>query len=317
MSHRIVFLDRDTLGPGVELRRPAFQHDWVDFPATDASRVPQRLAAASIAVVNKVRLSRGVLAALPDLRLVAVSATGTDNVDRDACRDLGIGLVNVRGYAGTTVPEHTFALILALRRGIVGYRDDVRDGVWSRAGSFCLFTRPIADLRGSRLGIIGAGELGRAVAVMARAFGMEVRFATHRGAGGRDSLPLPTLLAESDVISLHCPLTEANRNLIAMPQFRQMRRRPILINTARGGLVNETDLADALRAGLISGAGLDVLAREPPPRDYPLLSCLGSTNLIITPHVAWASLEARQRLADILIDRIEAFVRDPDTARLQ
>ena len=209
------------------------------------------------------------------------------------------------------MPEHTFALIFALRRNLLAYHDAVRRGRWQEAGQFCFFDYPIKDLRGSTLGIIGEGVLGQAVADIGRALGMRILFAAHKGSSGLGPLytPWQDVLAQSDIITLHTPLLPQTRNMIAMPEFEAMPRKPLLINTARGGLVNEADLATALRRGLISGAAFDVLTTEPPAADNPLLGLLDLPNFILTPHVAWASDEAMQTLADQLIDNIENFVR--------
>jgi glycerate dehydrogenase len=313
---RIVFLDRDTIAPEVVVRRPAFAHDWVEYPKTKAEEVPERLAGgANIVITNKVPLRAETLARAGSVKLIAVAATGTDVVDVGYCRDHGIAVSNIRGYAVNTVPEHAFALIFALRRNLLGYHAAVRRGRWQESGQFCFFDFPINDLAGSNLGIIGEGVLGQRVAEIGRALGMRVMFAAHKGRSGLGPLytPWEEVLASSDVITLHCPLTPETRNLIGMAEFRAMRRRPLLINTARGGLVDEADLASALREGLIGGAGFDVLTSEPPSDDNPLLGLLDLPNFILTPHVAWASLEAMQALADQLIDNIENFIRGEPT----
>jgi glycerate dehydrogenase len=309
LTWRIVFLDRESLAPSVVLRRPTFDHDWREFAGTDQGQVVERAGDADIVVTNKVPLRRDVLDRLNRLRLIAVAATGTDIIDLPACRERGVAVANIRGYAVRSVPEHTFALILALRRSIVAYRESVRRGRWQEARQFCFFDHPIADLFGSRIGIIGEGANGQGVAAIARAFAMIPMFAAHKGKTGLGPLytPWDEVLATSDVITIHCPLTEETRAMIAMPEFRAMSRRPILINTARGGIVDEADLAQALREGLISGAGIDVTTPEPPPADSPLMALLDHTNFILTPHVAWASVAAMQELADQLIGNIEAF----------
>lgn len=308
--YNIVFLDRDTLAPQIRLRRPAFAHDYAEYPRTRPEQVVERLAGATIAITNKVRLGAEVLEQLPDLKLIAVAATGSDCVDKAACKRLGIAVCNIRGYAVNTVPEHTFALILALRRNIVAYRADVLAGEWQKADQFCFFNHPIRDLAGSRLGVIGEGVLGQRVAELGRAFGMDVVIAAHKGRSGMGRLYTPwnEVIATSDVISVHSPLTEASRGMIAMPEFRAMQRKPLLVNTSRGGLVDEAALVQALDEGLIAGAGFDVTTSEPPPLDNPLLQIAGRPNVILTPHVAWASDEAQQALADQLIENIEAFV---------
>jgi glycerate dehydrogenase len=304
----IVFLDRDSIQ--ADIRRPDFPHKWRDYPATAAAQVSERLNDATIAISNKVPLMAASLTPLKDLKMIAVCATGTNNVDLDYCRTHGIVVSNIRNYAMHTVPEHVFAVVLALRRNLVGYREDVSNGLWQKAEQFCLFTRPILDLHGSTLGVIGNGALGQATAKLGAAFGMRVLITEHKGAAQTRPgyTAFETVLTESDVITLHCPLTPATHHLIGAPEFRKMRRHALLINTARGGLVDEAALVQALRDGVIGGAGFDVLTTEPPRAGNPLLD-LRLPNFILTPHVAWASRDAMQIMADQLIDNIEAFVR--------
>ena len=304
--HRIVFLDRDSLIANV--RPPAFAHAWQDHAATAEQEVVGRLQGATVAITNKVPLRAAVIAQLPDLKMVAIAATGSDNVDLAACRERGIVVSNIRNYSTVSVPEHCFALLLALRRNLRAYIADVEAGQWERSTRFCLLDHPIGDLAGSRLGIVGYGALGKQVAHLARAFGMEV-CATSRspiGDSGVIQLELDELLRTSSVVSLHLPLTEQTRHLIGARELGLMRRDALLINTARGGLVDEAALAEALQAGQIAGAGFDVLSKEPPLPDNPLLR-LRLPNFILTPHVAWASGGAMQRLADMLVDNIEAW----------
>jgi len=216
---------------------------------------------------------------------------------------------NIRNYAVHTVPEHTFALILSLMRSIGPYRQSVAAGAWQRSGQFCYFDYPIRGLAGATLGVIGDGALGQAVAGIGRAFGMRVLFSSYKGVAGMGPLytPFEDVLRTSDVITLHCPLTPATRNMIAAPEFAQMARTPILVNTARGGLVDERALADALERGQIAGAAFDVVTTEPPPADHPFMRLAARPDFILTPHVAWASLEAIQGLADQLVENIELF----------
>jgi len=307
---RIVFLDRATVGPAVAINQPSFPHTWVAYDATAEADVAERLEGATIAVTNKVPIRRPSLDRLPNLKMIAVAATGYDVIDVDACKANGVTVSNVRGYAVNSVPEHTFALIFALRRSLVGFRQDVIDGAWQRAGQFCFFAHPIKDLAGSTLGIIGEGVLGQAVARMGQALGMRTLFITHKGVEGMGPLytPFEEVLETSDIITLHCPLTPSTRNLLAMAEFRRMTRRPLLINASRGGLVNEADLVTALDEGLIAGIGFDCLTSEPPAADNPLLTVLDRPNVIVTPHVAWASDEAMQTLWDQVIHNIERFV---------
>lgn len=303
----IVFLDRGSLR--ANLRTPAFSHDWRDYDSTSASDVVDRLSGATIAIVNKVRLTRDVLGRLPNLRLIAVAATGTDVIDVDACTERGISVTNVRGYAVHSLPEHVFAMMLALRRSLAFHRMTIDEGRWSSSEHFCVFSQPMHDLAGSTLGLLGFGALGRSVAALGLAFGMRIMAFDHYQIADANVVraSLDDVLRKSDVVSLHLPLTSATRNMIGKERLRQMKASAILINTARGGLVDEQALADALVAGTIAGAGIDVLSVEPPPPDNPLVK-LKSPNLILTPHMAWASDEAMQTLADQLIVNIEGFV---------
>ncbi len=306
---RIVFLDRGTIGPSVELTRPNFPHEWVEYEQTTPEQVAQRLSGADIAVTNKVPIRRATLEALPDLRMIAIAATGYDVIDIAACKERGITVSNIRGYAVNTVPEHTFALILALRRSIVGYRQDVIEGEWQLSGQFCFFTHSIKDLSGSTLGIMGEGAIGQSVAKIGQAFGMRTLFAAHKGVSGLGPLytSFDQVLEESDIITLHCPLMPGTRGMIGMDEFRKMKKKPLLINTARGGLVVERDLVQALDEGLISGFGFDVLTSEPPAAGHPFNTVLNRPNVIVTPHVAWASEEAMRTLWAQLIEHIENY----------
>ncbi|BCZ84116.1 glycerate dehydrogenase [Paraburkholderia steynii] len=307
---KIVFLDRATLAPQIRLTRPSFEHEFIEYDHTQADQVAARLEGATIAITNKVPLTADTLARLPSLKLVAVAATGTDCVDKEACEKHGIRVSNIRGYAVNTVPEHTFALMLALRRNLIAYRDDVLNGEWQKSGQFCFFNHAIHDLGGMTLGIIGEGVLGQRVAEIGKAFGMRALFAAHKGRDGLGPLytPWDEVLATSDIITIHSPLTPRTRGMLAMEEFRAMRRKPLIINTARGGLVDEDALVRALDEGLISGIGFDVLSGEPPGDDNPLMRIASRPNVIVTPHVAWASDEAQQALADQLMDNIARFV---------
>jgi glycerate dehydrogenase len=307
MTQHIVFLDRSTLQ--ATLRRPAFEHTWQEYPVSNVSELVERLRDATVAITNKVPLRADTLQQLPKLRMIAVAATGYDVIDIAFCRAHHIAVANIRDYAVHTVPEHAFALITALRRNLLAYREDVERGRWQQVEQFCFFDHPIRDLYGATIGIVGEGVLGQGTAAIARGFGMRVLFADHAPpkAAGVVFTPFDQLLAQSDVISLHVPLSADTHNMIGIEQLRKMKRTAILINTARGGLVDERALAQALREGLIAGAGFDVLTTEPPRQGNPLLE-LHLPNFILTPHVAWASDGAMQFLADQLIDNIEAFV---------
>ena len=306
---RIVFLDRSTIGPSVTLSKPSIPHEWVDYDRTRPDQVVERLKGAHIAVCNKVPIRRDAIEQLPDLKMICIPATGYDAFDINVCKERGIVVSNVRGYATNTVPEHTFALILALRRGLAGFRQDVIEGRWQEAAQFCFFSHPINDLAGATLEIFGEGALGQGVARLGQAFGMRTLFAAHKNVEGLGPLytPFDEVLATADVITLHCPLTSATRNMIAAPEFAKMKKRPLLINCARGGLVNEADLVDALDRGQIAGIGFDCLTSEPPTQDNPLLKIFDRPNVIVTPHVAWASNEAMQTLWNQVVLHIENF----------
>ena len=307
---RIVQLEGESLIG--EVRRPAFAHDWVEHAKTAPAQVIERLNGAAIAIINKVAIGAAAVNALPDLKMIAVSATGTNNVDLDACRARGIVVSNIRGYAANTVPEHVMALLLALSRNLVAWRETLLAGGWQRSGQWCLFDHPIRELHGATLGLIGSGTLGNGVARLAEAFGMRVMRAERKGAAvvRPGYTAFEAVLAEADAISLHCPLTAETLNLIGEPELRAMKRSALLINTARGGIVDEAALIRALKEGWIAGAGFDAITVEPPPADHPMLdpALLALPNFLLTPHVAWSSRPAMQTLADQLIDNIEAFV---------
>ncbi len=310
MSHHIVFLDRDTIAPDVNVRRPDFEHTWEEHGKTAADQVLERAKDATIIINNKVPLREDLLKQLPNLKMIAVAATGTDCIDVAWCRENGIVVSNIRGYAVNTVPEHTFALMLALSRSIIGYKDDVAAGEWQKSGQFCFFSHRIFDLSGKRLGILGEGALGQSVALIARAFGMEPVFAAHKGVDGLGPLytPWDEVIETSDVFTLHCPLLPSTRDMLAMPEFKRMKNTAIIVNTARGGLIVEEDLVQAIEQGEIAGAGIDVTMPEPPADDHPFFRLMGRSDFIFTPHVAWASHEAIQTLSDQMIDNIENFV---------
>ncbi len=304
--NKIVFLDRDSLV--ARIRSPEFDHTWVEYPATSPEQVVERLRDATICITNKVPVSAIDIGQLPKLKMIAVAATGTNNVDLGACRARGIAVSNIRNYSLASVPEHCFTLMLALRRNLRSYCADVEAGLWQESERFCLLGHPIADLAKSRLGIIGYGALGRQVATIGRAFGMQVSVVSRSPISDPtvNVMTLERLLRTSDVISLHVPLTPDTEGLIGETELDMMKPGAILINTARGGLIDEAALARALLEGSIGGAGIDVLETEPPSPANPLLS-LRLPNFILTPHVAWASTGAMQILADMLVDNIDAW----------
>lgn len=314
---KIVFLDSATLAKNIALPRPAFAHQWRNIAATPAAETLANAADADIVITNKVRFDAATIAALPRLKLIAIAATGYDHVDIAAAREKGVAVTNIRAYSSTSVPEHVFALILALSRQILRYDADVRAGRWQACGQFAFHTHPIEDLRGKRLGIFGAGDLGGRVAELGRAFGMDVVFAGRKGGAAREGhVAFEEVLATSHVLSLHCPLNAETMNLIGDAEFAAMKQKPILINTARGGVVDEAALERALVAGLVSGAGIDVTRPEPPPADSAIMRLAQRDDVIVTPHVGWASIEAQQTLADQLGRVLEAFVAGERMNRL-
>ena len=306
---RAVFLDFGTVSsgdldtgsleqalPGIAFREQTPQGD-----------VAARMAGFEVVLANKSVIDRAAIAANPQLRLIALTATGVDNVDIAAARAAGIAVCNLRDYCTPSVVQHVFAMLLALTHRLADYGALVRSGGWSQAGQFSVFPYPIRELSGRVFGIVGFGALGRATARTAKSFRMTVEVANRPGgdrAAGRSDLD--ELLPRLDVLSLHCPLTDATRGLISRTRLAQMKPDAVLINTARGALVDTAALADALRAGRLGGAGIDVLEREPPPADHPLLAT-DIPNLIVTPHVAWAARESRQRCLDELALNVIAF----------
>jgi len=315
---RGVFLDLATVDRG-DLDRRSLEEivdDWTLHDAPSRAPLAEQIGDAEVVVTNKQRLDRPVLEAAPNLELICVAATGTDNIDLAAARELGVAVCNARGYCTAAVTQHVLALILALNRRLVEHRDAVRAGAWSQAGQFALLDYPFGELSGRVLGIVGHGELGSAVARLGEALGMDVRLAARPGGDDRTGrVPLTELLAEADVLSLHCPLTDTTRGLIGADELARMKPEALLINTARGALVDSRALVDALAGGRPGGAGVDVLPAEPPPADDPLVTA-DLANLIVTPHVAWASREARQRVLEEIAANIRAHRGGEDRNRV-
>lgn len=288
------------------------QSNWTYWPTTRPEETAARTKGARILVSNKVVLDRTLLQSCRNLELICIAATGTNNIDLDAARELGVRVCNVAGYSTPSVVQHVFAMILNLTTRQPEYAQAVASGRWQQSDQFCLLDYPFRELSGRRIGIVGYGELGQAVARVANAFDMEVILANRPGSSptpGRISLH--DLLPQVDILSLHCPLTAQTRGLIGAREFELMRPEALLINCARGGIVDEYALALALQSGMIGGAGIDVLGQEPPTNDNPLLAP-GIPNLILTPHVAWASRESRQRLINEVAANIEAYLTGID-----
>ncbi len=304
---KVVFLDAATLPRALSFRHPAIE--YIAYPATDPDGVVERIRDASVVITNKVRLSATHLQAATALRLVAVAAAGTDNIDLEAAAARGIQVENVPDYGADSVAEHVIATLFALRRNIVTYAAAAKDGRWSASPHFCWTGPRIRDVGGSLFGVVGRGRIGEAAARLARGLGMEVVFAQAPGQACRDDeLPLTELLACADVLTLHVPLTGATRGLIGRSALESMKSDAVLINTGRGALVDPAALAWALRHGLIAGAAIDVLEAEPPPPDHPLFAA-DIPGLLCTPHVAWASDGAQARLAARLEELVERAMK--------
>lgn len=306
-----VFLDRGTFPDFLTLTPPAAITDWREYPTTKPEQRAERLAGCDLAVVNKVVLDAELLARLPDLKCIAVTATGTDNVDLAACRERGISVINATGYAADAVGEHVVMLMLALARNLKRYLADARARGWSDSPWFCHPIAPIHTLTGRTLTILGHGALGEAVARRARGLGMTVCLA-ERPDAPRPRLgytPFDQALGEADVLSLHCPLTKRTRRLINARTLEAVKPGCLLINTGRGALIDETAVLDALESGHLGGAGLDVAGTEPPPADDPVWRLAERDDVILTPHVGWASNEAMATLLTQIEDKLGRWVR--------
>ena len=307
---KAVLLDWDTMGPDLDIgEMRALLPSLEVHGDTRPEQTIERIGDAGIVLGNKVGLTAEVFEACPSIRFIGLTATGTDNVDVEAAREKGIAVANIRAYCTQSVAEHVFGCLLNLTHALGKYTDDVRAGAWSQAENFCLITHPIRELSAMTLGLVGYGELARGVERIARAFNMQILIAARPGSNvipeGR--VALDELLARADVVSLHCPLNDVTRGLFGAAEFSKMKDTAVLINTARGGLVDSQALADALSNGDIAAAAIDVLPQEPPVNGDPLLDYEGD-NLIITPHIAWGTLQARQNAIDELTANVRAFL---------
>ncbi|ASK27313.1 D-2-hydroxyacid dehydrogenase [Neisseria chenwenguii] len=307
MTLKIVVLDRDTL-PGHKFAFD-FPHGLTCYGTSRPEEASERIRGADIVITNKAVVSAEAVAENPQLKLIAVAATGVNNVAVEAAKKAGVAVCNVRSYGNESVAEHAFMLMIALMRNLPAYQRDVAAGAWQKSPFFCHYGAPMRDLNGKTLAIFGRGNIGRTLAGYARAFHMNVIFGEHKHAETvRDGyVSFDKAVQTADVISLHCPLTEQTADMIGAAEFARMKPEAILINCGRGGLVNEPALITALQNGTIGGAGFDVLTQEPPVNGNPLLS-YGLPNLIVTPHTAWASREAFDNLFNILLDNVNRFI---------
>lgn len=309
---KAVFLDRGTFLDSVDLPAPQGVNYYETYGSTpqDDAVIVERCQDADIIIANKVKIGRKVIEQLPKLKLIQLTATGINNVDKDACADHNVELYNIAGYAIKSVPEHTFMLMLNGMRAGLYYHTKVVDGTWQEDGNFCLLDEPLLDLEDKTLGIIGVGTIGKRVTEIARAFGMTVLWAEHQGREPRDSdyTAFDEVLARADVLSLHCPLNEATEHLINAETLSKMQQTPLIVNVARGGIVDSAAIVDAINAEQILGYATDVFAQEPISDDDPLLTLADHPRVVFSPHNAWGSLAAQEKLWAILSKQVSDFV---------
>ena len=311
MSKRtITFLDQGTIPDTINWHPPSFDHDWQAFRTTSPEQRIERLQGSRIAVTNKVVIDREVVAACPELELVQVAATGYNNVDLEACREFGVSVSNVKGYAKHAVPEWVVANLLSLAQNHVRYRQSQEAGEWADSDSFTLRTAPTREIRKMRVGILGKGDIGNGVARRLDVFGTDVVFLERPGSTPARAgyLPFDTALPQLDALILVCPLTPDNAGMVNTALLKRMKPGALLINPSRGGLVNEQNLADALASGHLGGAALDVVSQEPICRDNPLFDLRAHDRLILTPHIAWSTDEAVTEMMRLLVDNLNRFV---------
>ncbi|MCK9115624.1 2-hydroxyacid dehydrogenase [Haemophilus influenzae] len=309
---KIVFLDSTAIPKHILIPRPSFEHTWTEYDHTSSVETIERARDADIVITSKVIFDRETLQQLPKLKLIAITATGTNNVDLVAAEEMGIAVRNVTGYSSTTVPEHVIGLIFSLKHSLAGWLRDQTEAKWAESKQFCYFDYPITDVRGSTLGVFGKGCLGTEVGRLANAVGMKVLYAEHKDATvcREGYTPFDEVLKQADIVTLHCPLTETTKDLINAETLSKMKKGAFLINTGRGPLIDELALVDALKTGHLGGAALDVMVKEPPEKDNPLiLAAKTMPNLIITPHIAWASDSAVTTLVGKVMQHIEEFVQ--------
>lgn len=307
---RIVYLDRAGLPERFEIREPSIDHQWVNHASTSPQELVKRCSGADVIISNKVKIGEAALKACPTVKHIAVSATGYNIIDLEACQRHGVSVSNIPNYAANTVAEHVITSALCLRRELIHYRNRVINGEWQKSPSFCLFGKPLSDLNKATFGVIGLGEIGLETAKKAHALGMNVIYSSRsdKDCSFAKLVDNDFLLEHSDIVSVHCSLNADTENLIAATELAIMKDSAILINTARGGIVNEGDVVDAINTNTIGAISFDALIVEPPKADSPLLSIADRENVIITPHSGWASEQAMQSLTNILGDNIEGFL---------
>lgn len=315
---KAVLLDWGTMGPDLDISKlRSLLPELEIFDDTEHHEIAERIAGAEIVLGNKVMMTESLLANAPSIRFIGLTATGTDNINLDAAKKHNVAVANIRDYCTQSVAEHVFACLLSLARSLKHYDRDINNGKWQQAENFCMLTHDIRELSAMTLGIVGYGALGQGTANLARALGMTVIVSARPGSEETpaDRVSFGELLERSDAISLHCPLNDRTRNLFAADQFHAMKHSAILVNTARGGLIDSQALVDALGNGEIAAAAVDVLPKEPPVDGDPLLDYKGD-NLIITPHIAWGTLQARQAAIDELTANVASFLDGGDRCRV-
>ena len=306
MKKNIVFLDSSTFPSNILFPKLSFNHTWKNYKFTKKAEVKERINKANIVVTNKIELNKSNLKSAKNLELIAITATGTNIIDLDYCKAHNISVCNLRNYASVSVAEHVLTLMLTLSKNIKGLERDINKKIWQKRKVFALLSREINDLNGKTLGIIGKGSIGIKVGKLAKAFGMKVKFFSVRKYNG---IEFKKFISSLDYISIHCPLNRNTENLITIKELKLMKHNLILINTARGGIVNEVDLTKALKQKIIAGAGIDVTTTEPPDPSHAYYSILNKANFIWTPHTAWASQETLQGAINQLIENINSFYK--------
>jgi len=303
---KIVFLDRATFGNDCKIKKPTFPHVWTEYQLTKKNQTFNRVKDADIIISNKVLLKNYDLKRLKNLKFISIPSTGTNIIDLEYCKKLGIKVSNIRKYASESVAEHVLGLIIYLTKKIGLVNSDIKKGKWQKFVTFGAFLRPIATLKNKKIGIIGKGSTGKAVARISRGFGMQVSFFSVRNYKDIDFI---SFLNKQDIVSIHCPLTQNTKDLIKMKHIKKMKKNVILINSARGGIINEEDLVKSIQKNIIGGAGVDVISQEPPPKNHPYFKIISKPNFILTPHTAFATSESLQIGMDMTIENIEGFFK--------
>ncbi len=301
---KIVFLDRVTFGNNCKIKKPDFPHEWIEYQLTKESQTLSRIIDADIIISNKVKLKNEHLKKLKNLKFISIPSTGVNILDLNFCKELGVQVSNIRDYASESVGEHAMGLIIYLTKKIGLVNLDIKKGKWNKFHTFGAFLRPITTLKGKKIGIIGKGSTGKALGKIVKGFGMITTFFSVRNYNQSDFI---SFLKEQDIISIHCPLNKNTENLITIKHLKKLKKDVIIINSARGGIINENDLVKSIQNNMIGGAGVDVISKEPPNKNHPYFKIISKPNFILTPHTAFASTESLQIGMDMTIENINAF----------